>query len=194
MDQVKIAAIWAECKDLDGNWGGIGLNGDLPFKIPEDMAFFRKTTLDSTIIYGKNTFLSFGSKPLPKRNNIVVSRSLTTPSSNDATPSERRGIAAKGNCSTVPAGIGDGISVCSSIPEALELAKGLGKPIFFIGGSKIYKESLPYLDRIYQTRVYTKAKVDTYAPIVPQEFKLSSKSGFLISETGVQYQFLTYRK
>ena len=52
--------------------GHIGKNNDLLFHIPQDMKFFRKTTLNHTVLMGYNTYLSLGSKPLPKRKNIVL--------------------------------------------------------------------------------------------------------------------------
>ena len=57
---------------------GIGKKNDLLFHLPLDMAFFRKTTSGHTVVMGENTLLSFpGSKPLPKRKNIVLSQDPT---------------------------------------------------------------------------------------------------------------------
>ncbi len=53
--------------------GVIGQKNDLPWRIPEDMAYFKKMTLGKSVIMGKNTFESIG-KPLPERKNIVLSR------------------------------------------------------------------------------------------------------------------------
>jgi len=55
--------------------GVIGVNNSLPFHYPEDLKHFRESTLNSVIIMGRNTFESIGSKPLPKRRNIVISKS-----------------------------------------------------------------------------------------------------------------------
>ena len=57
------------CIDANGN---IGRNNDLLFKMKEDMKFFREKTKDNTVVMGYNTWLSLGSKPLPKRENIVL--------------------------------------------------------------------------------------------------------------------------
>jgi dihydrofolate reductase len=57
------------CIDANGN---IGRNNDLLFKMKEDMKFFRETTKDNTVVMGYNTWLSLGSRPLPKRENIVL--------------------------------------------------------------------------------------------------------------------------
>lgn len=55
----------------------IGLNNDLPWKIPSDLAFFKEATTGKVIVVGRNTFESFGSRPLPNRLNIVFTRNIT---------------------------------------------------------------------------------------------------------------------
>tara|TARA_Y100000590_G_scaffold415665_1_gene513750 strand:- start:1097 stop:1588 length:492 start_codon:yes stop_codon:yes gene_type:complete len=68
---MEIHLIWAQDKN-----GGIGINGQLPWHIPEDLKNFKKITLDSVIIMGRKTWESLPIKPLPKRINIVLSRQL----------------------------------------------------------------------------------------------------------------------
>jgi len=68
---MEVHLIWAQ----DNN-GGIGKNGKLPWHIPEDLKNFKKITLDSTIIMGRKTWESLPIKPLPKRENIVLSKTL----------------------------------------------------------------------------------------------------------------------
>ncbi len=65
---MEIHLIWAQ--DING---GIGVNGKLPWHISEDLKNFKKLTLNSTIIMGRKTWDSLPVKPLPKRNNIVLS-------------------------------------------------------------------------------------------------------------------------
>ena len=65
---MKIHLIWAQ----DYN-GGIGVKGQLPWYIPEDLKNFKKITLNSTIIMGRKTWDSLPLRPLPKRHNIVLS-------------------------------------------------------------------------------------------------------------------------
>lgn len=55
--------------------GVLGFEGSMPWHHPEDLAHFRKTTLHGTVVMGRKTFESLGSKPLPNRENIVLSRS-----------------------------------------------------------------------------------------------------------------------
>ena len=64
-----ISMIWAMGRDQV-----VGLNGTMPWRLPRDMAFFKETTLHKTILMGRKTWESFGSKPLPHRKNIVLTR------------------------------------------------------------------------------------------------------------------------
>ena len=68
---MKIHLIWAQ----DGN-GGIGKNGKLPWHVSEDLKNFKKITLNSTVIMGRKTWESLPVKPLPNRENIVLSKTL----------------------------------------------------------------------------------------------------------------------
>ena len=68
---MEIHLIWAQDKN-----GGIGKNGKLPWHIPEDLKNFKKITSNCTVIMGRKTWDSLPVKPLPNRNNIVISRSL----------------------------------------------------------------------------------------------------------------------
>ena len=70
---MEVHLIWAQ----DNN-GGIGKNGKLPWHIPEDLKNFKKITLDSTIVMGRKTWESLPIKPLPNRENIVLSKTLDT--------------------------------------------------------------------------------------------------------------------
>jgi dihydrofolate reductase len=91
----------------------------------EDMAFFRRMTANSTIIMGRNTFTSIGSKPLPKRRNIVVTSQTTT----------------------IP-----NIELAHSLEEAIGLAHQ-DLDVWIIGGSSIYLAGMKYADEIYLTLV-----------------------------------------
>ena len=64
---MKIDLIWAQDKN-----GVIGVNGELPWHIPEDLINFKKLTLNQTIVMGRKTWNSLKFKPLPKRRNIVL--------------------------------------------------------------------------------------------------------------------------
>ncbi len=152
----------------------IGVKGDLPWHIPEDLKFFKETTANSVIVMGRKTYDSLG-KPLPKRVNIVVSRS--------AKPEE------------FPAGV----LLFSDIKQAVAKAKDLGtekdlSEVFIVGGSEIYKQTLALklVDRIYLTLIHTTIEHgDAFYPEVDlSQFHLSKE---ILGEDGnYKYRFLTY--
>ena len=113
----------------------IGINGDLPWKLSADLQNFKRLTLNNTVIMGRKTFESIG-RPLPHRQNIVVSRSLNQ---------------------TMP-----NITITRTIEDALSLSKS--KKTFFIGGSEVYKRALRLVDTIYLTLVDTSSRGDTLFP------------------------------
>ena len=112
---------------VDKKWG-IGKKNDLLFTLPEDMAFFRKTTLNKVCCMGYNTLLSFpGSKPLKNRTSIVLA----------------------------PDGIErDDCIIVHTLEElSNELNKYNKDEVFVIGGAMFYKTMLPYCDEVLVTKV-----------------------------------------
>jgi dihydrofolate reductase len=111
----------------------IGRSGDLPWRLPDDLKFFKKTTLHKPVIMGRKTWDSLFVKPLPERQNIVVSR-------NEALE--------------LPAGaVRQG-----SLEDAMDYLRpdyGDGEEVMLIGGGTLFAEALPHVDRIYLTRVHT---------------------------------------
>jgi dihydrofolate reductase len=116
--------------------GLMGINDELPWNLPEDLAWFKKLTTGNTIIMGRNTWVSLPFKPLPMRLNIVVSSSLVV---------DRHG---KEDYYVEP-------YIVTDIKSAVLLSKKLSpdNDIFFIGGSGIYGEALFYVDTLYLTHV-----------------------------------------
>ena len=155
------------CADL--GWG-IGKNNDLIYNIPEDMKFFRTMTGGKTVIMGRATLESLpGGKPLPRRRNIIISRSL---------------------------GFVEGAEVCKSPEEAAELLKGeAAENIFVIGGEQIYRYMLPYCDTVYITRVEAESDADKYFPDLDadDEWEIAEKSPRYEKE-GLFYSFVTYKR
>ena len=122
--------------------GVIGVEGDLPWRLPSDLKRFKQITMGKPIIMGRKTWESIGS-PLPGRPNIVISRSLEE----------------------VP----DGVILVRTIDEALERARGLAHElgvheICIIGGGEIYRQTLDATGRIYLTRVMAETTGDTTYP------------------------------
>lgn len=103
--------------------GVIGKNDALPFDYPEDMKFFRKMTTDSAVIMGRKTWEGIG-KLLPKRRNIVISRSKVE---------------------------FEGLETFSWLKEAIENAVSTHDNVWLIGGSSIYREGMKFTDEIYLT-------------------------------------------
>ena len=165
-----IAAIVA----VDGN-NGIGFDGELLERIPEDMKRFRALTKDNIVIMGRKTWDSLPSKPLPSRTNVVVSSKYYFEAS-------ARGL---------------GFPLVYSnmdylIPDLLEPHI---KDIFIIGGGSIYEQLLPYCDTIYMTRINTTHEnVDTYFPHLDlTEWSLVEWSDWR-EYNGIPYRFLTYKR
>ena len=116
--------------------GTIGDKNSLLWHIKEDMRFFRTTTSGHAVIMGRKTFESLGSKPLPKRKNIVITRA-------------ERDF--------------EGAYTAHSLQEAIAMAEG-DEEIFIIGGAQIYAEALSVADRMYITCVERDYEGDTSFP------------------------------
>lgn len=116
--------------------GTIGDKNSLLWHIKEDMRFFRTTTSCHAVIMGRKTFESLGSKPLPKRTNIVITRQDV---------------------------MFEGALTAHSLEEAIRMAAG-DEEIFVIGGAQIYAEALKVADRLYITRVEHDYEGDTSFP------------------------------
>ena len=115
----------------------IGSQGDLPWHLPGDLAFFKKTTSGHPIVMGRKTFESIG-RVLPKRQNIVLTRD--------------------------PNWSAEGATVIHSPTDLPETALALPDPVFIIGGAEIYQQFLPLLDEILVTRVKNAYEGDTHFP------------------------------
>ena len=114
----------------------IGKSNDLPWRIPDDLRHFKRTTRGKPVIMGRRNYLSIG-RPLPERHNIIMTRD----------PDFRA----------------DGCTVTHSLDEALAAA-GDAEEIMIIGGAEIYREFLPRADRLYLTWVDTTVEGDTFFP------------------------------
>lgn len=114
----------------------IGKDKKLLWHIPEDLKNFKKLTTGNTVIMGRKTFESIG-KPLPNRQNIVISRSMKPKA---------------------------GVDICPTMEKALAKAESYGKEVFVIGGGEIYKQTLPFAHRIYVSYVKETYEGDTFFP------------------------------
>jgi dihydrofolate reductase len=116
----------------------IGLDGGLPWKLPDDMAWFKAATCGHAVINGRGNFESEQSRPLPNRRNIIVTR--------------QQGYQA------------EGVEVVSNLNEALTLIGDSDPEPFVIGGSSIYKLALPRVDRMYLTHIHSEVAGDRLFP------------------------------
>lgn len=121
--------------------GVIGRAGTLPWRLPEDLAHFKRTTMGCPIVMGRRTWESIG-RPLPGRRNIVVSR--------DA------GLAAAG------------VEVAASLDTALALCADAAE-VFVIGGARLYAEALPRAQRLVVTEIDADFDGDTQFPAVDRQ-------------------------
>lgn len=116
----------------------IGNNNKMPWHLPADLQFFKKTTMGSPIIMGRKTYDSIG-QPLPGRLNIVLSRNKNL--------------------------LIDGCIVVSSLEEALKEALPENTDeVFIIGGAYLYNKSIENIDRLYLTLIDAKFIGDTFFP------------------------------
>ena len=129
----QVTLIWAQ--DLNGL---IGRDNDLPWRLPADMAYFKRETLGKPVVMGRRTWESFGSRPLKDRVNIVLTREASYEA--------------------------QGAVVVHTAEEALVAA--VGAEIMVIGGSQIYELFLPLADRLRLTRVQETFEGDTRFPEV----------------------------
>ena len=116
--------------------GVIGRDNDLPWHLPEDLKRFKSLTMGHPIVMGRKTYESIG-RPLPGRTSVVLTRS-----SEFAPP---------------------GIIVVRSLDEAIDACEGEAE-VFVIGGSSLFAEVLPRVDRLYLTRVHATVEGDTFFP------------------------------
>lgn len=149
------------------DWG-IGKNGTQPVALSADRKFFRETTRGATVIVGRRTIEDFpGQKPLPGRQNIVLSRSGRE----------------------IP-----GFTLCSSPEAAVEMIKET-ENAFVIGGGSVYRQMLPLCTEAYVTKVHAKPESDTFFPDLDAderwELVQTIQSG---EENGIGYEMCLYRR
>ncbi|MGG0158360.1 dihydrofolate reductase [Bacillus velezensis] len=146
----------------------IGKDNDLPWHLPDDLAYFKKVTTGHTIVMGRRTFESIG-RPLPNRRNIVVT-------SRDE--------------SSFP-----GCIAAHSAEEVLKLIPA-DEECFVIGGAQLYSALFPYADRLYMTKIHHVFEGDRFFPEFNEaEWELTSrKQGVKNEKNPYDYEYLVYEK
>lgn len=112
----------------------IGKDGKLPWHIPEDLKHFKSRTMGHPLLMGRGVFEEFGGKPLPGRENVVLSRRKF-----------------------------EGVKTFDSIPGALEYLKGHPK-VYIAGGGQIYRQLLPVADSMEITEIHRDYEGDVTFP------------------------------
>lgn len=145
---------------------GIGIRNALPWRLPEDLAHFKRTTSGHPIIMGRKTFESIG-RPLPDRRNIVITRN----------PGWRH----------------DGVDTATSVDAAAALAGDA--EAFIIGGAQIYAEALPRVDRLMVTEIGKAFDCDTFFPkIDTQQWQETGREQHHSVQNGFDFAFITYER
>jgi dihydrofolate reductase len=136
----------------------IGRDGQMPWHLPEDLAHFKATTMGHTMVMGRKTYDAIG-RALPGRRTIVITR--------------QQGWRAPG------------VEVAHSLPEALSLAGPAD--VFVIGGSDIYRQALPFADRMLLTEIEQSPEGDVFFPAFePSEWHETAR------EAHDGFAFVTY--
>ncbi|TDQ82608.1 dihydrofolate reductase [Sphingobacterium yanglingense] len=126
----------------------IGKNNQMPWHLPNDFKYFKKSTIDHSIVMGRKTFESIG-KALPERRNIVLTRDQQYSNTD--------------------------VDVANSIQDVLTYCRD-EREIFIIGGANIYQQTLPLAQRVLLTRVHTSIDGDAFFPELPStEWELVSQ-------------------
>ncbi|MBP1950765.1 dihydrofolate reductase [Virgibacillus litoralis] len=146
----------------------IGAENDLPWRLPNDLKFFKEKSTGNTIIMGRKTYESMG-RPLPNRKNVVITRQQID--------------------------FPDEVDVIDNVDMIREWNKENPEQEFFvIGGGIIFDQIMPYADRMYITWIEETFKGDTYFPEFSQEdWNLTSKvKGEKNEKNPYDYYFLQY--
>jgi dihydrofolate reductase len=125
---VAVASDWA-----------IGRQGELLCHMPADMRHFKETTMGHSIVMGRKTFESFPRRPLPGRQNIVITRNANWQY--------------------------EGVTVVHSLEEAIAAAQT--DTVFIIGGAQVYEQALPLVDALHLTMIHARwASADAFFPAI----------------------------
>ena len=129
---------------IDEN-GAIGRQGGLLCHLPADMKHFKEVTMGYSIVIGRKTFESFPRRPLPGRQNIVITRNADW---------------------QYP-----GVTVAHSVDEAIAAAQT--DTVFIIGGAQVYEQTLPLVDVLHLTQIHARwASADAFFPALdPDEWQ-----------------------
>lgn len=173
MSIIAIAAV-------DENWG-IGYNNGLLERIPEDMKRFKECVENSLSICGRKTFDTLPKRAFSQRDVYIITSEYDSPA----------WIPNTHNCCMK-------LERCTYLLEKGILEKGLNgedRDVYIIGGASIYKQLLPYCDKLYLTKIYkTHDNVDAYFPLLDgEDWEIETESE-LKEYNGIKYSFINYKR
>ena len=143
----------------------IGINNTLPWRLPDDLKYFKALTLGHHIIMGRKTWESIG-KPLPGRTTVIITRG------DYAAP--------------------EGVKIAHSLQQAIALC-GDDPEIFFVGGADLYGQALPLADRLYLTEIQADVEGDAWFPEYESaHWHETSRDQRHDEASGVHYDFVVY--
>ncbi|WP_159885100.1 dihydrofolate reductase [Paenibacillus puerhi] len=152
---------------------GIGYQNKLPWHLPADLQFFKRTTMGGTILMGRKTYDSIG-KPLPGRTNVVLTRDEHFRA--------------------------EGCQVIRSVTEAVERygrgGEKAGEELFVIGGAEVFRLLMPYADRLYVTEIRHTFAADTFFPeLEPGVWReVTREPGIRNEKNPYDYDFVLYER
>lgn len=150
---------------VDKNFA-IGKDNGLLARLPEDMKFFKEKTIGNAVVMGSKTYMSFPKRPLPERENLVIT------SQPEKYPE---------------------VKTFTSIEDFLAYAEKSEKEIYVCGGGMIYKELLPYCEKALITKIDYIFEGDTFFPDIDKlpEWRLTEESE-PVETNGYTIRFTTY--
>ena len=149
--------------------GAIGRQGDLLCHLPADMRHFKEMTMGHSIVMGRKTFESFPRRPLPGRQNLVITRSAGW---------------------QYP-----GVIVAHSLEQAIAMAET--DTVFIIGGAQIYEQALPVVDVLHITLIHARwASADVYFPALdPNQWQEVEREHHTSDHRNAyEYDFITLKR
>ena len=164
---MKLKLIYARAAN-----GVIGMNNQMPWHLPEDLAHFKRTTLGCPVLMGRKTWESIPAKfrPLPGRANLVITRQ--------------------------PNWQAEGAHVVHSLEEGLTLALAHcpeGKDLWVMGGAEIYAQAASIAEEAVVTEIDADYEGDAFAPQLGTSWQEISRESH-VSSTGLKFSFVTYRQ
>ena len=149
--------------------GVIGRDGGIPWRLPEDVAFFKELTTGHTVVMGRRTWESIPERfrPLPGRRNVVVTRN--------------------------PEWSAEGAERAGSVEEALALVEGTER-VFVIGGAEIYTAALPHADELILTEIDVGVEGDTVFQLWDRDAFEEVSREESVAADGTPLAFVRYRR